>query len=165
MFREKYLDYAELTACLAAWTKQYPDIARVTTIGKSAEGRDIPLLTIGRNPDEARPADLGRRQHARVGALRLERRARHRRGHHRAAQRRAGMSAARRLPAHMVDALTRCALLRRPAHLARRRRGSADQGPLRPLEPGRRPHATRATRTGRAPTSTATACRLHAQAG
>src|SRR4030095_12958601 len=56
MFREKYLSYAELNACLAAWTKQYPDTARVTALGKSAEGRDIPLLTIGRNPDEARPA-------------------------------------------------------------------------------------------------------------
>src|SRR5438046_4451222 len=56
MFRQKYLQYAELTAAIAAWSKQHPEILRVTSIGKSAEGRDIPLLTIGRNPDEARPA-------------------------------------------------------------------------------------------------------------
>jgi len=56
MFRQKYLQYAELTAAIAAWSKQHPEILRVTSIGKSAEGRDIPLLIIGRNPDEARPA-------------------------------------------------------------------------------------------------------------
>jgi len=56
MFRQKYLDYAELTAQLVAWSVQQPDIVRVTPIGRTAEGRDIPLLTIGRNPDEARPA-------------------------------------------------------------------------------------------------------------
>ena len=56
MFRQKYLDYAELTQQLDAWSKQYPDIARVTSIGKTAGGRDIPLLAIGRNPAEARPA-------------------------------------------------------------------------------------------------------------
>jgi hypothetical protein len=56
MFRQKYLDYSELTGQLAAWSKRHPDIARVITIGRSAEGRDIPLLVIGRNPDEARPA-------------------------------------------------------------------------------------------------------------
>ena len=56
MFRQKYLDYAELSQQLAAWSKKHPDVARVISIGKSAEGRDIPLLVIGRNPDEGRPA-------------------------------------------------------------------------------------------------------------
>jgi len=56
MFRQKYLDYAELSDQLARWSKQHPDIARVDPIGRSAQGRDIPLLTIGRNPDQARPA-------------------------------------------------------------------------------------------------------------
>ena len=56
MFRSKYLDYAELSAQLSDWATQYPDLVRLSTLGKSAEGRDIPLLTIGRNPDEARPA-------------------------------------------------------------------------------------------------------------
>lgn len=56
MFRKSYLDYAQLTAQLQAWARQHPDFVRVSSLGKSAEGRDIPLLTLGRNPDEARPA-------------------------------------------------------------------------------------------------------------
>jgi hypothetical protein len=56
MFRSKYLDYAELSAQLAAWQRAHPDFVRVTSLGKSHEGRDIPLLTIGRRPDEHRPA-------------------------------------------------------------------------------------------------------------
>jgi hypothetical protein len=56
MFRTKYLDYAELTSQLEAWARDFPKLVRVTSLGRSAEGRDIPLITIGRDPEEARPA-------------------------------------------------------------------------------------------------------------
>src|SRR5687768_7908930 len=56
MFRNKYLDYSELTAVLSAWAQQHPQFVRLGAIGKSAEGRDVPILTIGPRPDEQRPA-------------------------------------------------------------------------------------------------------------
>src|SRR5258705_1598674 len=56
MFRAKYLDYAELTEQISQWAKAHPDLVRVSSIGKTPEGREIPLLTIGSNPGEARPA-------------------------------------------------------------------------------------------------------------
>src|SRR5688500_110510 len=56
MFRSKYLDYSELTGQLQQWANKHPDFVRLSSIGKTAEGRDIPLLTIGRDPAEARPA-------------------------------------------------------------------------------------------------------------
>ena len=56
MFRTSYLDYTDLSAQLAAWSREHPDLVSLGTLGTSAEGRDIPILTLGRNPDLARPA-------------------------------------------------------------------------------------------------------------
>jgi len=56
MFRDKYLDHAEIVDQLGSWSRQHPEIAQLGVLGKSAAGRDIALLTVGRNPGQARPA-------------------------------------------------------------------------------------------------------------
>jgi hypothetical protein len=56
MFRQQYLDYQELIAQLDAWAERHPGLVRLSTLGTSAQGREIPLLTIGRDPDRKRPA-------------------------------------------------------------------------------------------------------------
>jgi len=55
-FREHYLDYAELTAQLRAWADAHPQLVHLESIGRSPEGRELWVLTIGPEPDRLRPA-------------------------------------------------------------------------------------------------------------
>jgi hypothetical protein len=55
-FRQRYLQYRELTEQLEVWAKAFPSIVRLRSIGKSVEGRDLWLLVLGTEPDRPRPA-------------------------------------------------------------------------------------------------------------
>lgn len=55
-FRSKYLRYEELAAQLAAWAEAFPEVVRLTSLARTAEGREVWMLTIGRDPDRVRPA-------------------------------------------------------------------------------------------------------------
>jgi len=55
-FRERYLDYAALTRQLEAWAEGWPELVRLTSLGRTPEGREIWLLTVGREPERVRPA-------------------------------------------------------------------------------------------------------------
>ncbi|MCB9688732.1 MAG: peptidase M14 [Alphaproteobacteria bacterium] len=56
MFRSAYLDHDALTAQLRAWADAWPDLVRLSSIGTTPEGRDLWLLTLGRDPDRVRPS-------------------------------------------------------------------------------------------------------------
>ena len=55
-FRSQYLDYEALAAQIRAWAAAYPSLVRAQSIGKSAQDRDLWVLTIGPEPDRSRPA-------------------------------------------------------------------------------------------------------------
>ncbi|HET9045756.1 MAG TPA: M14 family metallopeptidase [Casimicrobiaceae bacterium] len=55
-FRNRLLSYDELTKQVHAWARAFPKLCRVTSIGKTPEGRDLWLLTLGPDPDRARPS-------------------------------------------------------------------------------------------------------------
>ncbi|MBK8252419.1 MAG: peptidase M14 [Polyangiaceae bacterium] len=55
-FRSQYLRYADLEAQLAAWAEAFPEVVRLTSLAKTNEGRDIWMLTVGKDPDRVRPA-------------------------------------------------------------------------------------------------------------
>ncbi|HSU78188.1 MAG TPA: M14 family zinc carboxypeptidase, partial [Burkholderiales bacterium] len=55
-FREKYLKYEELTRIVQDWARAHPEFVRLKSIGSSAEGRELWLLEIGREPDRRRAA-------------------------------------------------------------------------------------------------------------
>ena len=51
--------YAELTSILEAWGRERPELCRITSIGRSYEGRDIWLVTVTNfdaGPDDEKPA-------------------------------------------------------------------------------------------------------------
>lgn len=54
-FRAAYLDHATLTAQLEAWRDAFPELVRLRSLGTTPEGRDLWLLTLGVEPDRARP--------------------------------------------------------------------------------------------------------------
>jgi hypothetical protein len=55
-FRDRFLSYDELTHQIKAWAQAFPDLCRVTSIGTTPEGRELWLLTLGTDPDRARPS-------------------------------------------------------------------------------------------------------------
>ena len=55
-FRARYLRYADLEAQMRAWAEAFPQLVRLRSIGRSPEGRELWVLTVGPDPDRARPS-------------------------------------------------------------------------------------------------------------
>ena len=54
--RRRYLNYDELTEQLHRWARAFPEIAHLTSLGQSPGGRELWLLTVGRDHTRTRPA-------------------------------------------------------------------------------------------------------------
>jgi hypothetical protein len=55
-FLHDYLGYDRLTRTLENWAHAHAPFVRLDSLGQSENGRDVWLLTIGRDPDRPRPA-------------------------------------------------------------------------------------------------------------
>ncbi|MEO8347001.1 MAG: M14 family metallopeptidase [Betaproteobacteria bacterium] len=55
-FRQGFLSYDELTQQVHGWADAFPNLCRVSSIGKTPEGRELWLLTVGPDPDRVRPS-------------------------------------------------------------------------------------------------------------
>jgi murein tripeptide amidase MpaA len=66
---DRFYTYAELEEALAAWVDEFPGLCQVKSIGKSFEGREIPLVTVTNldsGPPEEKPAVF---VHAQIHAM------------------------------------------------------------------------------------------------
>jgi hypothetical protein len=66
---DRFYTYAELEETLAAWVDEFPGLCQVESIGKSYEGREIPLVTVTNldsGPPEEKPAVF---VHAQIHAM------------------------------------------------------------------------------------------------
>ncbi len=55
-FRSRFLTYDELTEQVRRWADAFPEVVLLRSIGRSDEGREMWLVTIGRDPTRKRPA-------------------------------------------------------------------------------------------------------------
>jgi hypothetical protein len=55
-FRSEYLSHDAITEQLSAWAIAFPELAHLESIGKTPEGRDLWVLTIGADRARVRPA-------------------------------------------------------------------------------------------------------------
>lgn len=55
-FLTRYLRYDELTRLVRGWAGAHPEFVRLQSLTKTAGGRDVWLIEIGRNPERTRPA-------------------------------------------------------------------------------------------------------------
>ena len=54
-FRQRFLLYDELSRQVRDWADAFPDLCRAASIGRTPEGRELWLLTLGPDPDRPRP--------------------------------------------------------------------------------------------------------------